>query len=266
MQYTFSDHTFAVCAYKESAFLEDCILSLLSQTVKSNIIIATSTPNEHINGIAAKFDLPVFINTGEKGIGGDWNFAYSCCKTPLITIAHQDDIYEPDYTEQMLKSINSSDNPILYFCSYGELRNGQKVYKNKLLNAKALMLSPLKFRFAQKSRFIRRRILSLGNPICCPAVTYVRPNVGENPFSNNYLSNIDWEQWEIQSRKKGSFVYEPKPLMCHRIHSESTTSEIIGESNGRTSEDYDMFARFWPKPIARLITKYYSKSQKSNSL
>ena len=108
MKFNAQDHTYVLCAYKESAFLEDCVKSLLSQTMKSNILIATSTPNDHINAVAEKYQIPVYINDGEKGIGGDWNFAYSKAQTPLITIAHQDDIYEPTYTEEMLSFINKS--------------------------------------------------------------------------------------------------------------------------------------------------------------
>ena len=55
-------HTFAICAYKESSYLEDCIKSVLKQKVKSNILIATSTPNEHIKGLAEKYGLPLYIN------------------------------------------------------------------------------------------------------------------------------------------------------------------------------------------------------------
>lgn len=36
-------HVFAVCAYKDSPYLEQCIRSLKAQTVPSHIIICTST-------------------------------------------------------------------------------------------------------------------------------------------------------------------------------------------------------------------------------
>lgn len=265
MSYSYNNHTYAICAYKESEYLEDCVKSLLAQTVKSNIFIATSTPNAHIDAVAQKYGLQVFINEGEKGIGGDWNFAYSKAETPLVTIAHQDDIYEPDYTKAMLDFINKSKDPIIYFCGYAELRDGEKVYKNTLLNIKKCMLSPLKIKGFWTSKWVRRRILSFGCPICCPAVTFVKQRVGDRPFTNDYLSNIDWQQWEIQSQKKGSFVYNSQPLMCHRIHEESTTSEIIGD-NKRSKEDYDMYLKFWPSMIAKLLVKFYSKSQSSNDV
>lgn len=263
--FTAKNHTFAVCAYKESEFLEECVLSLLSQTVKINIIMTTSTPNKYVQGIAKKYDLPLYINNGEKGIGGDWNFAYSKAETPLVTIAHQDDIYEPKYTEKMLNYINIAKDPIIYFSGYAELRNGEKVYDNYLLKVKKNMLSPLKIKLFWGSNFVRRRILSFGCPICCPAVTFVKEKVGKSPFTNDFCSDIDWQQWELQSRKKGSFVYNPEPLMCHRIHEESATTEIIGD-NIRKKEDFEMFSKFWPKFIAKKLTKIYSKSELSNQI
>ena len=84
-------HTFAVCAYGESPYLEECVQSLLAQKVRTRILIATSTPNSYIYGIGEKYGIPVHINHGEKGLAGDWNFAYSCATTPLVTLAHQDD-------------------------------------------------------------------------------------------------------------------------------------------------------------------------------
>ena len=37
-------HTFAVCAYKDSPYLEACIRSLTEQQVKTDVICCTSTP------------------------------------------------------------------------------------------------------------------------------------------------------------------------------------------------------------------------------
>ena len=50
-------HAFVVCAYKESEYLEECVKSLVEQTVRSPIAIATSTPNDYISSIADKYSL-----------------------------------------------------------------------------------------------------------------------------------------------------------------------------------------------------------------
>lgn len=256
-------HTFCICAYKESEYLEECILSLLNQTVKSEIYIATSTKNEHISALAQKYSLPLFENTGEKGIGGDWNFALKNAKTDLVTVAHQDDIYEKDYAEKIIKKAEKSKKPIIVFSTYGELREGKKVYKSKLLNIKNLMLFPIKL--FPNSIFVRRRVLSLGCPICCPAVTYKTEIIKKNPFKSDFKSDLDWQQWENLSKLKGSFLYINKPLMCHRIHSESATTEIIGD-NLRNKEDYIMFRKFWGEKTARKLAQIYASSEKSNDI
>ena len=265
MIYKPEDHTFALCAYGKSAYLEACVQSLMAQTVASNVLIATSTPSDYIDGIAGKYGLKVYINVGERGIGADWNFAYAQAGTKLITIAHQDDIYEPDYTRRMLEMVNRTRDPILYFCDYQELRDGVKVHDNRNLKIKRLMLLPLRGRLFRNSRFVRRRVLSLGSPICCPAVTYVADKCGQRIFSTTMKVSLDWDQWEKQSRKQGGFVYCPEPLMCHRVHEESATTQLIA-SNTRGKEDLEMFRRFWPAGIAALLERWYSSSEKSNEL
>ena len=41
-------HTFVVLAYKESRYLEECIKSVLNQSYKSKVVIATTTDNKFI--------------------------------------------------------------------------------------------------------------------------------------------------------------------------------------------------------------------------
>lgn len=258
-------HAFAICAYKESAFLEECIQSVKNQTVASDVILATATPNPYIEGLCAKYDIPLFINTGEHGITQDWNFAYACTDAKYVTIAHQDDVYEKDYAKTAIRMLRKAEKPIIFFSDYGELRNGKRVTKNKLLRIKRIMLFPLRIKALWKSKWVRRRILSLGSPICCPSVTFVRDNCPKQVFQHGFRADEDWEAWEMLSKRKGSFVYAKKILMYHRIHEESETSHILGD-NARTKEDFIMFRKFWPKPIAGLLTKLYGTSEKSNKL
>ena len=259
------NHTFVICAYKESEYLEECIISLFNQTVKSNIIMVTSTPNDHIDNLVKKYNIPLFVNNNGGGITQDWNYALSKVETKLATIAHQDDVYEPEYTQCFLKALKGSKKPIILFSDYGEIRNGIKTTDVQLLKIKKWMLLPLRLRIFKGSRFIRRRVLSLGDAICCPSVMYAIKNVEQPIFNNHFICCEDWEAWEKLSKKKGDFIYISKPLMYHRIHEESTTSKTL-EVGGRIEENYDMFCKFWPKPIAKAINRLYTKSEKSNEL
>lgn len=260
-----NSHTFAVCAYGESPYLEECIRSLLRQTQRTQILIATSTPNSYIFSVVGKYDLPLYVNNGKKGLAGDWNFAYHCAETPLVTLAHQDDIYYENYGEDVRAALNTCHHPLIAFTDYHELRDGVTVTKNRLLGVKRLMLTPMKVHSLWKSRIIRRRILSFGSAICCPSVTLVKENLGDFAFRNNMKSNIDWQAWEEISRQKGEFAYVSHPCMAHRIHQESTTSGLL-EINGRREEDLYMYRKFWPEWAARAIEHFYQSSEKSNDL
>ena len=96
-----------------------------------------------------------------------------------------------------------------------------------------------------------------------PAI--VKDNLPDQIFFPGFRSDEDWQAWELLSRKRGAFVYCNRILMYHRIHDGSETSAILGDS-ARGNEDFQMFCKFWPKPIARLLTRAYSSSEKSNEL
>ena len=258
-------HTFVICAYKESPYLEDCIESLKKQTVSSEIIMMTSTLNVHIEQVARKYNIPLYVREGASDIVLDWNYGYNKVLTPYLTIAHQDDIYLPDYTKHVLDEFKHSKKPLIFFSDYGELRGDEIVTKNRLLTVKRIMLIPLRWRVFFGNRFIRRRILSFGSPICCPSVAYARENLPQEVFKQGFRSNEDWEAWEKLSRLQGDFIYDKEILMYHRIHEESETSAII-QDNKRSDEDMEMYSKFWPKPIAKLLVNLYADGQKSNDL
>lgn len=263
-KFSISDHTFAVCAYGASCYLDDCITSLLNQTVKPNIVIATSTPNETINEIGRAYNIPIFVNNESNGIGSDWNFAASCVKTSLVTIAHQDDIYKPTYLNDILDGLNKAKDPLIAFTDYGEFRQ-KEVDASTLLSVKRLLLKPLSIHSLSHLRFIKRLSISFGNPICCPSVTYVRGNLSSPLFHDGFRSNLDWDAWERFSNIEGSFVYISKIGMLHRIHEDSETSSCIRD-NVREKEDLQMLKRFWPGWMAKMINKFYVNAQGSNQV
>lgn len=258
-------HTFVVLAYKESLFLEDCIKSVLNQTVKTNVKIATSTPNDFINELAKKYSLEVVVNEGKKGIGYDFDFAANAANTKLVTIAHQDDIYDKDYAKSIIEAYNNQKDSIIIFPDYYEIRNGKNVYKNLNLNIKNILLKPLRNHNKANKLSRKRAVLKYGNAISCPSVTFVKANVPKEIFACDLKCNIDWYAWERLSKLDGYFYYIHKPLMGHRISEESTTTKML-KDNIRTKEDKFIFSKFWPKWFARIITKVYSLSEKSNKV
>lgn len=257
-------HTFVVLAYKESEYLESCIKSVINQKYKSKIIIATSTPNTFINKIAQKYNLDVVVNKEKKGLGYDFDFGIKCGESELVTLAHQDDIYDDSYSEEIVKAYKKNKNCLILFTDYYEIRTNQKMYANINLKIKRILLIPLRFQKSAGFKFLKRSVLSLGNSICCPAVTFTKDKINLPLFECDFKCNVDWQAWEKLSKEPGKFIFINKKIMGHRVHDASTTTEII-KNNIRTEEDLVMFKKFWPAWCARIINKCYVKSEKSNN-
>lgn len=256
-----NNHTFVICAYKESPYLEQAIESLLNQTLKSQIIMVTSTPNDYLAQIASKYQFPIFSHR-DGNIGKDWNFGLSKVTTKYATIAHQDDIYCPEYLQTCMGMFQKNPDALIAFTDYDEMKDNQVIPKSRNMKIKRILLAPLKY--FKHNRLIRNRVLALGCAICCPAVTYNLHTLSNFQFNHQMTVSLDWEAWYRIAQKKGAFCYSDHSLMYHRIHEESETTQAIQDSR-REQEDQYMFEKFWPKWMANFLMKFYSKSQDSNN-
>jgi hypothetical protein len=255
-----SEHTFAIMAYKDSAFLPECIESVLSQTQKSDVILTTSTPSSYIFETAKKFGIEVKINTSKPSIATDWEFAAKCCSTQFFTLAHQDDIYLADYVERLLPKMQDA---VIGFSDYAELRGGEVIEENRLMAVKKFLLLPIRIAKKFRSCFWKKSILRFGNPICCPSVMYNKELLSYPIFDKEYKDNLDWDAWVRAAESGGAFVYDSKKLILHRIHPDSETTRQI-ENSGRADEDLKMFSRLLPNWMAKIVFKFYKASYNSN--
>lgn len=257
-------HTFVILGYKESPFLQECIDSLKQQTIRSNIILATSTPTAYLQDIAKKNKIPFHVNPKKKGIASDWNFAFSLAQTEYVTLAHQDDIYLSIYTESILNE-SSSRVPIIAFSDYLEIDElGKNKQVNLTMRVKRILLT-LFFPFKKflEMKPLKKLFLSFGSPICCPTVMYNKNLLSDFLFSNEFTINLDWDAWYRIAKEKGVFLYIKDKVVKHRIHDESETSAGIID-NRRRQEDLKMFSRFWPSWFVAVIMKFYSITYTGN--
>ena len=255
-------HVYAVCAYKESPYLEKCVQSLKEQTEKSQIIICTSTPCEYITNIAKIYNIPLYVREGKSDIKDDWNFAYNCADAEFVTVAHQDDVYSKYYEEEFqkkMKSLNDRKNVTMYLTDYLPLK--EKTGTNRDINCRIrrFLRIPLKSNYLASKMWVRKATLSMGNSICCPAVTYNKKKLGNNVFTSEYKFNIDWDTFLKLAKMKGSFAYVDKPLTYYRVHDGATSKEFIVDKR-RVEEDTSMFNQFWPRWITEIIMIFYKKA------
>ncbi len=258
-----TNHTFVVCAYKESPYLEACIQSLVLQTVKSNIEIYTSTPNEYIFNIGKKYHVPVYIN--EKAGGGiqaDWNYAYNHAKTDYVTVAHQDDIYDKNYVKAFLHCSKKYDDWTIFFTDYTPIKHGHSDKRDANSIIRRMLRMPVKNRKKADKKWRKKSILCLGNAIVCPLVTYNKKLLGDTVFTSDYGFNLDWDTFLKLAERPGRFLYMDMVLGHYRVHNEATSKDFIVNHN-REIEDRSMFEKFWPKWIVNVIMLFYRYAYKT---
>lgn len=258
--FTGDDLTFVVCTYKECEYLEESIKSLVNQTEKARILISTSTPNDYVQNIADKYGIEVKVNP-DGGQIKDYNFAMKLGDTPLIMLAHQDEIIHPDFVKKTIDRLNHTKDPIISFTNYIEMHNNKVDEKaSTMVKIKRIMLLPAKWKWFMGTKAGKRFIQLLGDPITHPTVVCVRDKMPEEVFREEYKASMDWDLWERLSKVKGSFAYVSDVLLYHRMNDENQTVLLLKTTNARYENELDIFCRFWPKWIAKLIMKFYSKA------
>ena len=210
-------HTFVILAYGESDDLEDSLKSVLKQSVKSNVVIATSTPNDYILDLASKYGLGVLINENESNKGDDYNFAIKAYDSKLITIAHQDDIYDRNYTKEILKCYKKNNQATIIFTDNYEIINDTKVKKSKKLFWIRYHLYPLKYSFFQNKKYFKLRALKKEKYICTSSITFIKENIKDNLFPTNLVYDNDWQGLIDLAKDSSRFVYLDKKLVGYRI-------------------------------------------------
>lgn len=252
-------HVFVVPAYGRSPHLRDCLESLRGQTRPSPIVISTSTPYPELDRVAQEYGARLVTHSPNAGIGHDWNHALSQARADWATIAHQDDVYLPAFTEETLAVAARYPEARMVMTGYSELLDGRVRSSTPMLGIKRLLLE-LGFLGREQivGRGAKRRLLKFGCPIPCPAVS-LRLASAVPCFREDLKVNLDWEAWLRLADEDGGFAYVRRSLMLHRIHTGSETSDGI-RMGVRGREDLMMFQALWPAPIARLLARAYATS------
>lgn len=257
-----ADHCFVIPAYGESPHLEACLQSLAAQTTRTRVSISTSTPNRHIDELARRHGVPVHVNPQQGGIGVDWNFALKVAGTAWVTLAHQDDVYLPDFARRTLAALSRHPGAVLAFTDYGEIEGTRQRPPSALIRIKHALLE-LGFVGGShaSTRFFKTNALRFGCAIPCPAAT-ISAETGLR-FRTDLKVDLDWAAWLELARKPGVFVYVRERLMMHRVHLDSETSAAI-DAGHRMAEDSAMLRLLWPGFIADAIVASYRIAYRSN--
>ena len=251
-----ADHMFVVPAYGRSPFLSGCLASLRNQTRSSRILITTSTPDEEIEEAAERFAVPIIVNPDRRGIGADWNFALAQAGgARFVTLAHQDDTYEPEFLEETLGAF-SLGPAALAFTGYQEIDDEGRPISSKISRVKHLVEAVTLGKVGRASGLRLQAFLALGNPLPCSSVTLDRSRLADFQFSEVLKSNLDWDAWWRLTTAGETFARSPRRMVGRRHNPQTETSRLIQDGT-RGREDLMMFRRIWPKPVGDIVAWVY---------
>jgi len=254
-------HTFAICAYKDSPYLEACIRSLKSQTVPSEIICTTSTPSRYLTDMMKKYQIPLYVRQGESDIQADWNFAVEKARGAFVTIAHQDDMYGRHYVEELKKSFRRWPDMTVFMTDGVTVKDGKLCLWNTKEMIKKTLRMPLRLKGLADREIIKKGVLRLGNPVMCPSCAYRKNYLPDPIFHSEYRYALDWDSMTVLAKWPGRFVCVEKPLLFYRIHDGAATKACI-ENHLREKEEMEMFKKFWPEKAADALMKVYKRASK----
>jgi hypothetical protein len=261
------DHTFVIPVHGAAPRLGALIESLRGQLeIYSDVRLTTSTPSEELHACSKLYGVPLHINPQRIDIAADWNFAFRVAETPLVTLAHQDDLFDKAYAARLASALRRNHGALLAFCDYAEHTSQGP----RPMNINLRIKRTLRRRAFGKSECIvephrKIRLLSFGNPICCPSVMFDRSALGDFRFPQGFQTNLDWMAWLELAYRRGGFVYTRECLVSKGIHPNSETTITIA-NRARQREDRILFGALWPRPIAAMLAGIYRLSYRSNRL
>lgn len=258
-------HTFVVPAYGDSPYLDACLGSLAAQSTPSRVLVTTSTPSAFLENCCARRAVELRVRPGAPGIAADWNYALEQVPSGPFTIAHQDDVYDPRYTETCLAMAARRPAFSMVFTDYREIEGERPRRRNRLLRVKRALIELAFFPglSAIGSRFRKRLLLRFGNPVICPSVMLRREHPPDFRFREGLSINLDWQAWLALADLPGEFCFLRAPLVARRIHPGSETTAGLRERR-RQDEDREVFERLWPRWMARCLLWLYRASYASN--
>ena len=241
-------HTFVILAYLENDNLLECVKSVLNQTVKSNVIIATSTKNDYIIDLASEYGLGVMVNDKPSNKGSDYNYALNAFDTELVTIAHQDDVYDRNYVKEIINCYKNNQDTSIIITNYYGILDDQRINGNKEITTSRFLVKPLEYKKFQNKKYFKLRSLKYKQSFCTSSVTYVKRNIKNDFFPTNLTYNNDWQAFIELAKSDCKFVYINKKLVGYRLN-----NKVINDD--RIKEDILIYKELWPNFIIDYLYK-----------
>ena len=133
MELTPGQITIAITAFNRRQFVHAAIRSALDQTVPVRVVVVENcSPDPQFRDfVLAEFGdrIEYFRNSRNRGMFDNWNACLEYCRTPWLSILHDDDLLRPNFVETILQLARTAPGRALYFGRWSTLQEaGQTLF------------------------------------------------------------------------------------------------------------------------------------------
>lgn len=234
--------TFAIPCRNAGTHLRSLLESLLAQSRQDFEVLlvddASTDGSVELARAVAGERLRIVTNGSPLGIGANWNRCAELVRTPFFCLAHQDDVYRPEYLATLLRALEPRPSALAAHC------------RATTLDAAGRESISATERF--KDRFWARAgglsdsglyaSLLDGNWVIAPSALF-RTEVFQRlgGFEARLRFVLDWELWLRALRGGATLVGVAERLLAYRRHDASAT-KAEERSLNRYREEHDVGA------------------------
>lgn len=227
-------------------YLKRAVKSVLSQTSSDwelTLVDGSTEPSTKIKEWANSLNnkkIQYLINTQDKSMSGNWNYAFDLASSELVTLLHDDDMLSPEYVKKMIVLSKENPNSSAYFCNVNTIDEQEQL---------TLTLADYIKRFIQpKGKFIHLSgdkglaHLLKGVFIFCPTMCYQKSKLTQQPFNKKWKMVTDLDFYINTIKTGGVLTGTSEKLYLYRRHSNNQTSKLT-QSLIRFEEEVSIYTQ-----------------------
>lgn len=203
--------------YNGARFLREALTSILGQTHRDvTLLCLDDASSDDSAAIAASLGVRVLRNEQRLGLAANWNRALDLCESEFLVIAHQDDVYAPQFLERMIGVLDRHPNAFAAHCKSLAIDEHGHEIADPAARFKESFWPRGEHECETQLAALRR-----GNFVIAPSVMLRMP--ARLRFDERYQFVTDWDYWLRGLLAGAPLIGLNERLVSFRRHPETAT-------------------------------------------
>ena len=222
----------ALCSFNGASYIEKQVVSILNQTIPvDEIVVCDDRSTDHtvqiVKQLAQNSAIPIRLFQNEPSLGVTRNFekAISLCKGEIVFLCDQDDLWETDKVEKMVRAFG--ENTVYVFSDGKLIDTADSVTDDSMLDRfhYGLSKNSLLDIFVRKTQYPNGCLLAVRKSFFHSILPFPQSKCGL--YHDTWLG--------ITAPLFGACRYVDFPLIRYRIHEASITQGSAGQDNWKAT-------------------------------